>query len=150
MILAIDPGMTSAWATTSGELGNVFLDRLDFGRGLAAWWNHLAHLLVTFQPRLVVIERPFFMGRMRDSDITSALYLSCHAMAWQHDVPRQEYSAAQVRKALMGRARGCTDRQRIEAAHGFGFPVKNDHQADAVLLLVHARRQTPNEGGTGN
>lgn len=144
-ILAIDPGMTCGWASSAGDIGSVVLDRIDYGRALAGWWNYLADLLSTVRPALVVIERPFFVTRLRDADLTSAFYLSCHAAAWQHDIPRREYTAAAIRKALMGRARGCTDRERIEAARRFGYEPASDHEADALLLLEHHRRQAPAE-----
>ena len=106
--------------------------------GLFQRW--LADQLSLDRPSYLLLERAFFTSRIRNGDFTAALVRIAHATAWMHDVPRRELTANAVRKAVFGRSRGVSDRERIDAIRALGWKVTSNHAADACALIIADQR----------
>ena len=140
MFLALDISLNTGWALGSeGEISfgtRIFSgysgDDIRVGRRFREW---LEAFLDKTRPETVIIERPFFRG-----DCTWLLV----GMAWEaqraaeaRGLPRFDYAPSTIKKFMVGDGRAKKP-QMVKAARLRGYNVGNDHEADAVgLLLLH-------------
>lgn len=146
MILALDLARNLGWAagTNAGRpaCGTFRLagEVTDPGAGLAAACDVIADLITTHRPALIVAERAVPPHRQTNADIgywLIGLVAVAQLVAWKRDVPIRLISAATARAETIGNGRA-VKADVIEWAEARGWSPRDDHQADALLLLAHA------------
>lgn len=139
--LALDISLKTGWAC--GAEGNLTFGTRDFsglsgdyavvGRRFAAWLNEL---LTKFEPGDLVIERPFLRNE-GVSYLLGGMAWEAHRAAEIRNIPRKDYAPVSIKKFITGNARA-KKTEVMEAVRGRGYAIMDDHQADAVaLLLLH-------------
>lgn len=148
MILALDLARNLGWAAgrkaggppTSGTF-RLAGEVTEPGAGLAAACDAIADLITTHQPRLIVAERAVPPHRQTRADIgywLIGLVAVAQLVAWKRDVPIRLVSAGTARAQVIGDGRAKKD-DVIAWACAQGWNPRDDHQADAMVLLAHAR-----------
>lgn len=143
-ILAIDPGCRTGIA-----LSDFTSETLDFKKhdDIAKASCEFRRILLSYFKSdpicRIIIERPFFNMHSKHTYLTISLINVAHMVAFENNIPRNELSAAQVRKTLLGRARrmkeesvSTFDRCIFEAVEKKGFHPRTEHEADAAALLI--------------
>lgn len=144
-IMALDIALNTGFAVGDGTpggtvFGTVYFHRwkqdwAECGRRFSEW---LGAMIDEHLPSHIVVEAPFFRGK--SSNLLAGLVWEAHREAEFHDIPRSEYRPTQVKKFLTDNGSAGKD-DVMFAAWARGFDVKDDHQADAVaLLLLHAEK----------
>lgn len=146
MILALDLARNLGWAAgrragrpacgTFRLAGEV----TDPGSGFAAACDVIADLITTHQPDCIVAERFVPPHRQTNADIgywLIGLVAVAQLVAWKRDVPLRLTSAATARAQTLGDGHAKKD-DVIAWAVQQGWAPRDDHQADALLLLAHA------------
>lgn len=147
-VLSLDPGLMMGFAIYSPDegaqsCGSINLRHCgDVGELLAEAADEIAALIQARKPTLLAVERPF--GRRGfTSDTPGLLCGVAHMVAFQHGIPRREFTASAVKKAVCGNGRA-TKRDVWDAVRArYGFDPPDDHAADAaaVAVLAWAREQ---------
>lgn len=144
MILALDISMVVGWAAGSGEDINFgtrsFVgyagDDLRVGRKFRDW---LDPFLDDMKPSTLVIERPFFRGH--PTWILIGMAWEAQRAAEMRGINRFDYSPSQIKKQMTGNGYA-KKAEVVVAAREMGHNVANDHEADAIgLIMVHRRME---------
>lgn len=140
VVLALDVGLTTGWALSSGECGETSFSHCgDLGARVHAFHGWLADMLAEHQPARLVMERPF--GRAGfTSDLPLILCGVAHGVAHAHEVPRSEVTASQVKKAVTGKG-NAKKRAVIVGVEALGWAPSSDHAADAAAVIETWRAQ---------
>lgn len=142
MIVALDISLNTGWATGAGgqiAFGTRIFsgsagDDARVGRRFREWVNEF---LDQQKPQTVVIERPFFRG---DSTwLLVGMAWEAHRAAEERGIPRFDYQPSTIKKFLAGDGRAKKP-QMVQAARMRGYNVTNDHEADAIGLLLYHQR----------
>ena len=152
MILALDPGVRTGFASEDGYSGvyDCTPYRADLGSAAALFADWLEAILPGVT--LLAIERPFFHRHAPDASLTEWLIAHAHSVAWQKAIPRTEVAASSVRSWLLGKGLGrritvagtkesvgeFDERVRFAVASR-GIAVENEHAADAAALMLYVR-----------
>lgn len=143
MLLALDNSLSCGWALGAG--GEIAFGTRVFegfsgndarvGRRFRAW---LDEMIDAKNPATIIIERPFLRG-----EVSWLLF----GMAWEsqraaeaRNIRCYDYSPQTIKKFLTGDGRAKKP-DMVRAARARGYNVNNDHEADAIgLLLCHEAR----------
>lgn len=148
--LALDISLYTGWALRGADGVTTFGTRnfsglagpggcpIRVGRRFRQW---IDGFLDEHMPDVLVIERPFFRG-----DVTWLLV----GMAWEaqraaeeRGIARADYAVNSIKKHATGDGRAKKP-EMVQAIRLRGFKVQNDHEADAVaIMLLHAEGQKP-------
>lgn len=146
MILALDLAQNLGWAagTKAGRpaCGTFRLagEVTDPGAGFSAACDVIADLITTHQPKAIVAERAVPPHKQTHADIgywLIGLVAVAQLVAWKRDVPIRLIGAATARAQVIGNGHAKKD-EVISWAIQQGWPARDDHQADALLLLAYA------------
>lgn len=143
-VLGLDPGKTTGWCLYSPSLpvmhGLYDLPGDDLGAQLAGFQFWLQDMLADHRPCIVAIERPF--GRAAfTSDLPGTLCGLAHMIAHCHMMPRREFTASAVKKAIAGSGTA-TKGDVIKAVRvQMGIDVLSSHDADAAAVAFVAWNQ---------
>jgi Holliday junction resolvasome RuvABC endonuclease subunit len=145
-VMAIDPGRSSGWARCHDgayTFGTWALsDAHTWAPHAAAWQLQqcVANAMSEYRPDAVVIERPF--GASAPTVIEAAgLSMVASVAVYAHDVEPDFMAVSTIRKAVCGTGRA-TKRDVVAEIKRRGFAVANDHEADAVALLLAWQART--------
>lgn len=141
-IIALDIALHTGYAIGDGTVENTVFGTVSFhkfkkdsavlGRRFSEW---LGEKIEECAPGIIVVEKPFFRGAA--SWALSGLVWEAHREAEFNDISRAEYAPTMIKKHVTGDGRAGKD-EIITTIRNLGFSVKNDHEADAVgLLLLH-------------
>jgi len=141
MLLSLDISLNTGWAC--GAKGNLTFGTRDFngvsgdyavlGRRFRAWLNGL---LTEKEPTDLVIEKPF-LRHQGPSYLLTGLVWEAHRAAELRNIPRHEIRPISIKKFITGNGRAKKP-EVMAAVRGKGYPITNDHEADAVaMLLLH-------------
>ena len=142
-MLSLDPGKKCGWALYSptrniarcGEIDLSFA--ADLGEMLAEFRDSLDQMLTAHRPRILAMERPF--GRSAfTADLPGILVGVSHMVAFDHQIPRREYTASAIKKAIAGSGKASKRDVMDAVAERYGFKPANDHQGDAAAVAVLA------------
>jgi crossover junction endodeoxyribonuclease RuvC len=142
-VMGVDPGLTVGWAFyhpigAIAVCGEIDLRPLaDMGERLAELRDSLDHMLAARRPSLVAIERPFGRGAFT-SETPGVICALTHMVAFDHGIPRREYTASAIKKAITGSGKASKRDVMQAVAERYGFKPQNDHQADAAAVAVLA------------
>jgi crossover junction endodeoxyribonuclease RuvC len=142
-VLGIDPGLTVGWAFYHPNAaimvcGEIDLRPLqDLGERLAELRDSLDHMLAARRPSLLAIERPFGRGAFT-SETPGVICALTHMVAFDHQIPRREYTASAIKKAIAGSGKASKRDVMQAVAERYGFAPQNDHQGDAAAVAVLA------------
>jgi Holliday junction resolvasome RuvABC endonuclease subunit len=142
-VLALDIATNVGWAAGDGTDIGTTCGALTFG-GFAhdyGWMSHsfsnwLADQITTWEPELVAIERGFFRGPM--SYHLSGMIWDAHRVAYVRGIPRVEYAPLAIKKFIAGTAKASKGDVINAVFQRLGKRVRNDHEADAIALLLLA------------
>jgi len=147
-MLAFDIALITGWARRVDdriEFGTRDFSEYDYDTAVAArmmrgWF---AEMMGEYEPSEIVIEQPFFHPK---HPLTGArlycLVHECHRAAELRGISRREYTPLEIKKFAVGRAYKVSKDDMIEAVRGMGHNIQDDHQADAVaLLLLHEQER---------
>lgn len=139
-MIAFDISLSTGWAARIGkELSfgtENFYDARHDNAILAVRFNSWCAKLIGRckpLPRLIAIERPFFRGD--ESRMLAGLVWEAHKVASSFSIERREYSPKTIKKFITGNG-NASKQEVINAVKAKGFNVSNDHEADAVALLL--------------
>jgi crossover junction endodeoxyribonuclease RuvC len=142
-VMGIDPGLTVGWALYNPihnvmVCGEIDLRPLaDMGERLAELRDSLDMMLAARRPSLVAIERPFGRGAFT-SETPGVICAVTHMVAFDHGIPRREYTASAIKKAITGSGKASKRDVMDAVAERYGFKPQNDHQGDAAAVAVLA------------
>lgn len=142
MILALDISLVTGFAY--GTEGNITFGTRDFtgvssdcavrGRRFRSW---VCDLLTKYEPSEIVIEKPFLRNEAT-TFLLGGLVWEAHRAAELRNIPRDDtHTPNSIKKFIAdnGRAKKW---EVVKAVRERGYKVTNDHEADAVaLLLLH-------------
>ena len=142
-VVGIDPGLTVGIAFYNPNAAIAFCDEIDLrplqdlGERLAELRDSLSLILGMAAPSLLAIERPFGRGAFT-SETPGVICAVCHMVAFDHQIPRREYTASAIKKAITGSGKASKRDVMDAVASRYGFAPENDHQADAAAVAVLA------------
>jgi crossover junction endodeoxyribonuclease RuvC len=142
-VVGIDPGLTVGIAFYNPRAAIAFCDEIDLrplqdmGERLVELRDSLDLILGMAEPSLVAIERPFGRGAFT-SETPGVICAVCHMVAFDHQIPRREYTASAIKKAITGSGKASKRDVMQAVAARYGFKPQNDHQADAAAVAVLA------------
>ena len=142
-VMGVDPGLTVGWALYNPThnvmvCGEIDLRPLsDLGERLAELRDSLDAMFAGRRPSLVAIERPFGRGAFT-SETPGVICALTHMVAFDHQIPRREYTASAIKKAITGSGKASKRDVMQAVAERYGFKPENDHQADAAAVAVLA------------
>lgn len=145
MIMALDISLVTGFAIgTGGQLAFGTQDFSGFNSDYAVvgrkFRNWLNGLLTEYEPTDLAIEKPFLRNE-GVSYLLGGLVWEAHRAAELRNIPRTEWPPITIKKHITGNARAKKP-EVMEAVKAKGFNITNDHEADAVaLLLLHEARQ---------
>lgn len=139
MILALDIALHTGLAAERGAAINT--DTVNFsaynydcavlGRVFKDW---VCDMIAHYQPKAIVIERPFFRGA--GSWHLSGMVWEAHRAAEMHNIKRFEYAPTSIKKFITGK--GTAKKQDVmNYIRDLGFTFGSDHEADAIALLLY-------------
>ena len=141
-ILALDISLNTGWAC--GDADNIVFGTRTFhshshdlavlGRRFRAW---ICDMIREHQPNAIVIEQGFYKNGKPTTMLLWGMIWEAHRAAELRNIPRQEYSPRTLKKFITGSG-NAKKPEVVEAIKNRGHNVKNDHEADAIsLLLMH-------------
>jgi crossover junction endodeoxyribonuclease RuvC len=138
-VLGLDPGKTTGWCIYSPDapptFGIYMMAGGDLGAHLAAWKHWLEDMLADHRPAVLALERPF--GRAAfTSDLPGTLCGVAHMVAHLNQVPRSEFTASAVKKAMTGDGRAPKGAVIAAVRERFGIGALSSHEADAAAVAV--------------
>ncbi len=144
MILALDISLNVGWAL--GTEGNLTFGTRTFqayshnpalcGRHFRRW---MMEFVTEHEPTDIIIERPFFRGV--NSWLLSGLAWEVWRVAELRNLPMKDYHATSIKKHVTGSGRAKKP-EVMKAIRERGYKITNDHEADAVgLLLLHESKR---------
>jgi Holliday junction resolvasome RuvABC endonuclease subunit len=156
-VLALDIALSTGWAAGDGtKEGTTYGTHLfagmntDLGRLSHFFAQWVADKITEWEPDLLAIERGFFRGPA--SYQLSGMIWDAHRVAYIRGVPRVEYTPLAIKKFITGTAKADKDAV-FDAVWAHAFPVRTDHEADALALLLlaldRAAEQPPGTIGRG-
>ncbi len=146
MILALDLAQNLGWAAGAKfgrpSCGTFVLAGgvTDPGEGFAAGCDAIADLITLHQPKTIVAERFVPPHRQKRADIgywLIGLVAVAQLVACKREVPLRLISAATARADILSNGHANKD-DVIAWTIQQGWAPRDDHQADALLLLAHA------------
>ncbi len=139
-VLAVDPGLTVGLAfspknsdSIATNSFNLRFAKHDFGYLSDVFRARLLDYVSLIQPDLIVIEKQFMRGA--STYHLFGMEWDAHAIAQKKRIPRYGVRPLQVKTRLTGNGRA-TKADMIEAAKMICPAIENDHEADAVGLLL--------------
>lgn len=146
MIAALDISLNTGWALgAGGEITfgtRIFSgysgDDIRVGRKFRGWVDSF---LDQNRPEILLIERPFFKGTC--TWLLAGLAWEAQRSAEERGIPRFDYSPMTIKKFMTGN--GVAKKpEMVKAVRARGWNVTNDHEADAIsLLLLHTEGRRP-------
>ena len=145
-VLALDIATSVGWAVgqddTHGTIERVDHGTLDlsgfahdFGQMSACFSLWVADMLTEHAPKLVAMERIGFAGP--NNYRLCGLLWDAHRVCSIRGVKRIEYTPQQVKKRATG-SHKAKKPEVVAAMRQCGFRPDNDHEADAIALLLLA------------
>jgi Holliday junction resolvasome RuvABC endonuclease subunit len=141
MILGLDPGLRTGWATSAGRCGTIDLRSEyaeDQGRAGAVFARWLADAIVEHGVWTLVIERPF--GRHPSTEFAVYLARRAHEVAYIHKIKRHEFTPSGMKRAVTGDGRASKGGVGIYVQRAGRWAVTCDHEADAAGLVMAFER----------
>jgi len=150
-VLAFDASSTTGWASFASARSKPVLGSFeivpkagDYGTVALDMQGHVLRLVNEHKPEIVGFEAPVYFPRDKwhTRRLLGCLVVVIELVAAMKGLRCIEVEPSDVKKALGGR--GADKGQQIKAAILMGWPVKNDHEADAcgVALGVYGYLQT--------
>jgi Holliday junction resolvasome RuvABC endonuclease subunit len=166
-VLAFDASSTTGWAYFAHPrarpvLGDFELpsSAANYGKRSAAMQAHVVRLIDQFQPEIVTFEAPIFLphDRWHTRRLLTSLVVVIELVAYAKGCRCIEVDPAVAKAALAGpkrrrgrgkKLRNANKDEMMVAAVNMGWPVANDHQADAcgVALATFAYLQRESRFG---
>lgn len=143
MILALDISLKTGFAYGAGadsirfgtrDFTGVSPDNAVRGRRFNRW---LCELMTEIQPHDVYIEKGFYKNGLPTTALLWGLNWEANRVAEIRNIPRAEIIPASIKKFITGNGRA-TKEQVMEAVRARGYGIGNDHEGDAVALLLYA------------
>lgn len=139
-ILGLDVGRSIGWAVyepaadvqiccTAPLMGD------DIGAQVSAFRAWLRATIEGHRPTLLSMERPF--GRAVATVLPEVLVATAHSVAHDMMLPRCEFTASALKKAIAGNGRA-SKADVIAAVRRLGWTPDTDHAADAAACAVAA------------
>jgi Holliday junction resolvasome RuvABC endonuclease subunit len=148
-VLTLDLSSTVGWCAgpKPGRDGLVRFGSWRLGKTLVERFvgleNELLKAVFALKPTLVLMEAPLPANRQASTHVARqqfGLAAMTEAVCWRAGVECREQRADDVRKAMLGKARygdsETTKRHVIRWCQAKGWPVRDDHAADAALLYA--------------
>lgn len=142
--LALDISLNTGWAC--GDEDNLVFgtrmfqahshDNAVLGRRFRNW---LCEMLTEHEPDAVVIEQGFYRYG-GPTTLLWGLIWEAHRAAELRNIPRHEYTPITIKKFITGSGKAKKP-DVMAAVRNKGHRITNDHEADAVaMLLLHAKQ----------
>lgn len=143
MEAALDISLNTGWATGAGEqiafgtriFSGCAGDDARVGRRFRSWVDGF---LDEKKPSVLIIERPFFRGDC--TWLLVGMAWEAHRSAEERGIPRFDYQPSTIKKFMTGNGYAKKP-EMVRAARLRGHNVTNDHEADAIALLLYHRKQ---------
>jgi len=141
-LLALDIALNTGWALSDQKIHSgtqsFHAHQYDCAALGSAFSDWLSGMLSEHKPSAVIIERPFFRGP--SSWHLSGMVWEAHRAAHHFCIPRFEYAPTSLKKFIVGK--GLAKKEVVVAKiKELGFTPANDHEADAIaLLLLHGSK----------
>jgi len=145
-LLAIDPGTRCGWASSSGGRVESGVQEFQLGRGdspgmrfirFNAW---LVELVDLTKPGLIVYERPHMRGGFA-TDLLIGLSTRIQELCAARGIEHEAVHSATLKKSATGICRADKAAMVGAARERFERSVKDDNEADALMLLDYAMRR---------
>lgn len=147
MLLSLDISLNTGYAYgTEGKISfgtrcfhSFSGDYAVLGRRFSGWLNTI---LTQVEPTDVVIEKPFFHPKKPGvAEMLHGMVWEAHRAAELRNIPRTMYPPITIKKFITGSGRAKKP-EVMTAVRNKGHLITNDHEADAVaLLLLHEHRE---------
>lgn len=145
-VLAFDAATETGWASFASARSRPVLGTLslpsgtDYGERNLAMFTATEALIIQHRPDIVGYEAPFYRPRDRwhERRLLTGLTVAIELAATKHLVRCIEVLVGDAKACLSGDRRA--DKKAMEdAARLLGWPVEDDHQADAgaVALVIY-------------
>jgi crossover junction endodeoxyribonuclease RuvC len=146
-VLAIDPGSHLGWAIRLPK--KVLFGMEDFsqfagvdGRAHAKFEDWFSGFLYACQPEIVVSEAPIFRGT--NSEYLYGFSVIIQKLCYQRKIPTERVHLATIKKSISGD--GHADKEKmIRAVQQLGFHPEDEHQADALAILIFKERHSADQ-----
>jgi Holliday junction resolvasome RuvABC endonuclease subunit len=146
-VLAFDASSTTGWASFASArscpvLGDFELTpSTNYGAVALDMQRHVLELIDEHKPEVIGFEAPIFLPRDRwhTRRFLTCLVVVIELVATLRGLRCIESDPSTVKQALVGprpRKNPATKRDMVVAAVNMGWPVANDHQADACGVAV--------------
>ena len=136
-VLALDTAGATGWALGEQEptsWGTVAFDaKADRAERWCAFREWLERMIAEHGPAVLAYELPFHRGH----GSTTLVGFGIVAEIAAYD---RALTVVPVHNATIRKHAGVRHGKLVEAAHARGWPVEDDHQADAVFLLDYVTR----------
>jgi Holliday junction resolvasome RuvABC endonuclease subunit len=139
-ILAVDPGTHCGWASFSNGQVESGVQIFELGRGdspgirflhFRAWLKKMFQLTV---PSLVSYERPLLYGGYA-TDLLVGFVTRIQEECAEHSVACEAVHVSTLKKKATGSGRADKAAMIWAASERFGREIKDDNEADALMLL---------------
>jgi Holliday junction resolvasome RuvABC endonuclease subunit len=140
VILALDPGQRTGWAISDRRCGTLDFTRMTWGEISSEWRPWLSRMLREHAIEAVAYEMAF--ARSNHSALPLGLIWDVCAVARNHNVVVMECRTQDAKRAIgVTAVRGqprAAKRAVFGVVQGLGWPVRYQHEADAVAVLAWA------------
>jgi crossover junction endodeoxyribonuclease RuvC len=138
-VLGLDPGKTTGFCLYSPNARPVFgiymMTGEDLGAHLAGFKHWLEDMIADHRPAVLALERPF--GRAAfTNDLPGTLCGVAHMVAHLNSVPRSEFTASAVKKAMSGNGKAGKGAVIAAIRERFGVAALSSHEADAAAVAI--------------
>ena len=140
-VLALDQGVTTGWAFSNKRItgfGSKDLTALNTSGGAvyAAFGFWLEDMIFSLRPELVAFETPIFRGK--NSRFLFGFAAIIEMLAERAGVSSHAVNPKHLKSVITGN--GNASKEQVEAAiAAMGYRPRNDHEADAIGILLIAK-----------
>lgn len=135
--LALDPGQRTGWATSARDCGTLDFSGKMWGEISAEFRPWLSRMLREHAIEAIAYEMAF--ARSNHSALALGLIWDVCAVARTHNVTVMECRTQDAKRAIgVTAVRGqprAAKRAVFGVVQGLGWPVRHQHEADAVAVL---------------
>lgn len=147
VILAIDPGVFSGWATNKHGTIESGVEEFPKERGSSEGmryinfnkWIH--EILDLIQPDIVAIEKSFTFKSGQAADIQSGFRTRIYEACTKKDIDYFSVPPPTLKKFFTGNGRASKEDMIKKASEKFNKEIEDDNEADALALLNYAEER---------
>jgi len=139
-ILAIDTGTHCGWASCVNGQVESGVQHFELGRGdspgvrFMHFRSWLELMMLRISPELVIYERPLLFGGYA-TDLLVGFVTRIQEECARRGIEHQAVQVSTLKKAATGSGRAAKAAMIKAASEYFGREIKDDNEADALMLL---------------